>query len=472
MSTGNLGIKVLELTSSGSRRQSLAVQIGIDDRILSSGMADSLPSSTLLNFDVTDLNQIVTIHVINEKEEVLGSSKHTVNELLLIQFSPKVIEVETSDPSGVVTIQFEANWTSKTRTQKYAGEPAARIQGEMAAALMGDPKTAMALHYPHRPFFARVSYYYDITKRLYAYTTSFPLISYVARVNESIANTIVLQVTRKSLYDIDEKSIVPRLERLDDKVDQAISAMITKVLKGELYIIKKKDDAVHVLSHSAKRATSSVSGAVGVGVDAVSAVHSMTMRSIKYVTYGAYSGVRNSAVYMISHIPFVEFFSFPPQINLSTESTMPAVTTNEQPQQTSPSQSERLYSNHKRVGSTRLCGFPDCSKTAKPGGFCISHGGGKKCGIDECTTSVVSRGFCVAHGGGKRCQSNGCAKSAQTGGYCWIHGGGKKCGYQGCTKRAQSGGACISHEHRTLDSTRYQWVEKVTFNIRNPASYF
>lgn len=251
------------------------------------------------------MNHIATFNVINANEEVLGSYKIKINDLLLIQFSPKVLEVETPDLDGIVTIQFEAIWTSKTRTQKYAGEPAARIQGEAAAALMGDPKTAMALHYPHRPFFARISYYYDFTKRIYAYTTSFPLIAYMARVNESIANTIVLKVAKKSLYDIDEKSIVPRLERLDDKVDEMISAVITKILKGELFIIKKKNKAVHEISESAKRATSSASGAVGVGVDAVSAVHSITMRSIKYVTYGVYSGARNSMVYMISHIPLV-----------------------------------------------------------------------------------------------------------------------------------------------------------------------
>ncbi|TYZ62868.1 hypothetical protein PybrP1_012900 [[Pythium] brassicae (nom. inval.)] len=98
-----------------------------------------------------------------------------------------------------------------------------------------------------------------------------------------------------------------------------------------------------------------------------------------------------------------------------------------------------------RASSSRRCGFPECTKTAKPGGLCISHGGGKKCAVPGCSTSVVSRGFCVAHGGGKRCQHAGCAKSAQTGGFCWIHGGGKKCGFQGCAKRAQSGGACISH---------------------------
>ncbi|KAF1317917.1 hypothetical protein FI667_g14384, partial [Globisporangium splendens] len=102
-------------------------------------------------------------------------------------------------------------------------------------------------------------------------------------------------------------------------------------------------------------------------------------------------------------------------------------------------------SSYSTTGTARRCGFPECAKTAKPGGFCISHGGGKKCSVEGCTTSVVSRGCCVAHGGGKRCQRPECTKSAQTGGFCWIHGGGKKCGFQGCVKRAQSGGACISH---------------------------
>ncbi|ETN07719.1 hypothetical protein PPTG_23162 [Phytophthora nicotianae INRA-310] len=104
----------------------------------------------------------------------------------------------------------------------------------------------------------------------------------------------------------------------------------------------------------------------------------------------------------------------------------------------------RLSDTSSKPNSRRCC-IPDCQKTAKRGGRCISHGGGNKCAVDGCTTSVVSRGLCVAHGGGKRCQTQGCTKSAQSGGFCWVHGGGKKCGYHGCSKRAQSGGACIAH---------------------------
>ena len=91
----------------------------------------------------------------------------------------------------------------------------------------------------------------------------------------------------------------------------------------------------------------------------------------------------------------------------------------------------------------RRCKFANCDRTAKPGGFCITHGasrtsmmstecsamtgfasckpgGGKKCERDGCETTAVSRRLCVAHGGGKRCKSEGCTKSAQTGGFCWC----------------------------------------------------
>ncbi|KAG7381089.1 hypothetical protein PHYPSEUDO_006464 [Phytophthora pseudosyringae] len=108
-------------------------------------------------------------------------------------------------------------------------------------------------------------------------------------------------------------------------------------------------------------------------------------------------------------------------------------------------QHDAMSSDSSARPNLRRCSVPDCQKTAKRGGRCISHGGGNKCAVDGCITSVVSRGLCVAHGGGKRCQTQGCTKSAQSGGSCWVHGGGKKCGYLGCPKRAQSGGACIAH---------------------------
>lgn len=52
-------------------------------------------------------------------------------------------------------------------------------------------------------------------------------------------------------------------------------------------------------------------------------------------------------------------------------------------------------------------------------------------------------GFCVSHGGGKRCQSEGCPKGAQAGGvFCKSHGGGRRCRIEGCMTRYICSAGC------------------------------
>ncbi|CAK9022538.1 Probable WRKY transcription factor 19 (WRKY DNA-binding protein 19), partial [Durusdinium trenchii] len=123
----------------------------------------------------------------------------------------------------------------------------------------------------------------------------------------------------------------------------------------------------------------------------------------------------------------------------------------------------------------RVCGERGCQKWAQKGGYCISHGGGRRCEFEDCMKSASGKSsLCVAHGGdpGKRCAENGCEKRAKKGGYCVSHGGGrrcekkdcmksatgksslciahggdrgKRCGEEGCEKGAAKGGFCISH---------------------------
>ncbi|RHY36873.1 hypothetical protein DYB28_000672 [Aphanomyces astaci] len=129
----------------------------------------------------------------------------------------------------------------------------------------------------------------------------------------------------------------------------------------------------------------------------------------------------------------------------------------------SPSASDRpKYAN-------RRCKHLGCSKYGLAGGFCISHGGGKKCLDDECDTTAQSGGYCKSHGGGSRCRVencpriakrkgvckehggrhlckvDGCGKCAHKSGLCVGHGGGRKCSVDGCAKTAQGKGVCYSH---------------------------
>ena len=93
----------------------------------------------------------------------------------------------------------------------------------------------------------------------------------------------------------------------------------------------------------------------------------------------------------------------------------------------------------------KKCGFVNCSKLAKKGGFCVAHGGGVRCSFNECNKSGLKGGLCVAHGGGVRCSFNECNKHAQKGGLCVAHGGGVRCSFNECNRSAQKGGLCIAH---------------------------
>jgi hypothetical protein len=117
-----------------------------------------------------------------------------------------------------------------------------------------------------------------------------------------------------------------------------------------------------------------------------------------------------------------------------------------------------------------------CKSQARPGGFCITHGGPKptrrKCAhISGCTrdasgahvmcvphgcpkrtvtllrcthlsgcTRFARPGFrtCAGHGGGKRCAEEGCDRTARGASeVCAGHGGGKRCAEEGCPNGAQ-----------------------------------
>jgi len=58
----------------------------------------------------------------------------------------------------------------------------------------------------------------------------------------------------------------------------------------------------------------------------------------------------------------------------------------------------------------RMCRFPDCSKVSQTGGFCISHGGGRRCSVDGCLSSVQKGRLCARHGGRRLCTFGDCKK--------------------------------------------------------------
>ena len=67
---------------------------------------------------------------------------------------------------------------------------------------------------------------------------------------------------------------------------------------------------------------------------------------------------------------------------------------------------------------------------------------GDPCLILDCKSKGLSGGYCKTHGGGRRCEIVGCGKSSQSMGLCRKHGGGKPCAFEGCWAGRQRAGFC------------------------------
>ncbi|CAK9054089.1 Probable WRKY transcription factor 19 (WRKY DNA-binding protein 19), partial [Durusdinium trenchii] len=97
----------------------------------------------------------------------------------------------------------------------------------------------------------------------------------------------------------------------------------------------------------------------------------------------------------------------------------------------------------------KRCAEEGCEKEAKQGGHCVSHGGGRRCEFEDCMKSAAGKSLlCIAHGGdrGKRCAAEGCEKRARRGGYCKSHGGGRRCEFEDCMKSATGKSSlCVAH---------------------------
>ena len=157
--------------------------------------------------------------------------------------------------------------------------------------------TTVSHYETRRPWFMRVSYYYDTTKNVYKYTTSFRVVAPFARFGENTANIVVEKVSGKSLHEIEATWVEPSINALDEKVDATISSVATTLHSGQQYALKKKDEAVGVASSVAQKTTDTVSGAVGATVNTVTSVKDYTTEKVVSASSSVYGTVANVASY-------------------------------------------------------------------------------------------------------------------------------------------------------------------------------
>lgn len=238
----------------------------------------------------------VTIEVLQQHQATpLVSAKRTLREFMEgFQNQKMTFTFGPVSAANTMHLYFSANWTGTNKQES----------------------TTLASAETHRPWFMRASYYYDTTKSVYDYTTSFRVVKPFARLGEATVNTVLATVMGKTLYDVDQSVVVPVLDSVDNKVDATISVAFTKLYEGQQMVVRTKNKAVHAVSsvahktgNTAVRATNytthkvaSASGAVYGTVTGVADYASSQVVHASSSTYGVVRGVTYSVA---SHIPIL-----------------------------------------------------------------------------------------------------------------------------------------------------------------------
>eukprot|EP00644_Phytophthora_capsici_P000359 jgi/Phyca11/503724/fgenesh2_kg.PHYCAscaffold_4_\ len=247
-----------------------------------------------LNYDVQRAaeSEVVTIEVLPEDQaKPLVSTKRTLREFMEGFHHTKM--TFTYGPKSAVTTMdliFSSNWTPTQETLVPADT--------------------------HRPWFMRASYYYETSKSVYDYTTSFRVVKPFARLGEATVNTVLATVTGKTLYDVDQSLVVPVLDTVDNKVDATISVAFTKLYEGQQMVVRTKNKAVNAVSsvarstgNTAVRATNytthKVSNATGAVVGTVVGVADYAGSQVKHASSSTYGVVRGVTYSVASHIPIL-----------------------------------------------------------------------------------------------------------------------------------------------------------------------
>ncbi|OQR99274.1 hypothetical protein ACHHYP_07082 [Achlya hypogyna] len=95
-------------------------------------------------------------------------------------------------------------------------------------------------------WFLHPSYYYQKTKEVYVYTTSFRGVSSVAQVGESSVNYLLKQLNLKqvaTLQDVDT-SLAPALATIDEQLEERVAGVLKTLVDGQEYLLATKEAVV------------------------------------------------------------------------------------------------------------------------------------------------------------------------------------------------------------------------------------
>ncbi|KAE9018716.1 hypothetical protein PR003_g13388 [Phytophthora rubi] len=305
--SGTLAVRVHRLEASfgedRGKEASYGIQLAVGDNVHKTrfapvGSDNVIEIDESLHYDVqaTAESEEVMIEVLQQDQATpLVSAKRKLREFIGdFQESTMTFTFGPMSAANTMTLVFSAHWT-----------PAKKSSTKVVAAAE-----------THRPWFMRASYYYETTKNVYDYTTSFSVVSPFARLGEATVNTVLATVSGKTLYDVDQSLVVPVLDSMDNKVDATISVAFTKLYEGQQLAVRTKDKAVRAVSNAAHKTGSTVVGAAnytthklasatGAVYGTVTGVADYASSQVVHASSSTYGAVRGVTYSVARHIPIL-----------------------------------------------------------------------------------------------------------------------------------------------------------------------
>ena len=239
----------------------------------------------------------------------IGTKTLKLDELIQLDAKMTEVKVELLELSTTVIIEMEVNDHPPTSQSNSEAEevqvPQILMEESKKQPQKESPSTSIISHPTPRPWFMRLTYYYDVSKRLYNYSTSFPVVNSVARLGESATDMVLKRISGKTLLDIDKEGLMPLLSLLDDTLDQALATALLTVAQSQSYIVHKKDVMSEKISHVAHKSVLTVTDTAENAIQVVCKAKNYTTTQIVNVSSSLYTGLYGATLSIFSHIPYL-----------------------------------------------------------------------------------------------------------------------------------------------------------------------
>ncbi|RHY29627.1 hypothetical protein DYB32_005004 [Aphanomyces invadans] len=243
--------------------------------------------------------------------KAIASAKLDVSEFLGSKREEHGVNLD--EGAGVVALGVEFTPKEKNDQHKKLGAKASGSTSAKGSTGPSDPHASIPRSLTATPdhstslWYIHPSFYYEKTKEMYSYATSFAAVGYVARYGESTLEYFLHRLAPSKVDSLEsvDQSLVPALRTVDSRVDENVATLLKTIAASQDYLLKTKDGAVTKVQATMNATKTTVASTVSTVQSKVSQVTSSTVEtacSLRQKTMDTANNVRKSTVQTISSV--------------------------------------------------------------------------------------------------------------------------------------------------------------------------